>query len=358
MALPVLRALIARQQRGQYPAPHTLIIQPPVEAHVTREPDGDLIIAWERAARQAAVYCGTQPDAIPTDAPIAVVSNGREARITGLDPAIRHYFRLVFDDGAALTVAERFLPLAGGVNFRDIGGYLTDDGARVRWGLVYRSGGLADLTDDDMAYLERIGLRLACDLRTGREATANPDRLPPGVEYLPAPVLGDSETSFGPRKILLNLGRLDAIVTGSYTAVMLDQKAAVFGGWLRRLADPASVPAVIHCTAGKDRTGIAIALLLALLGVPEEVIVADYSLSNLYFEHFRETMAPYTDRLAQLRLDVSDVLPLLSADPRTMRASLAHLRARYGSVAAYLSGPAGLDAETLARIRAALLDRG
>jgi protein-tyrosine phosphatase len=253
-------------------------------------------------------------------------------------------------------VAERVLPLRGAPNFRDVGGYRTRDGRHVRWGKLFRAGALGQLTEDDLRYLEGAGLKTICDLRSAREVGDSPDRIWTGTAIHRLPVFGDKERGIGPRQVLFNLGRLDELVARSYTELMVDRKATVFGDWLRVLATPGTLPVVVHCSAGKDRTGLAVALVLAVLGVDEETIIADYSLSNAHFEPQQRMFEKYAAHMTQLGATFEDVLPLFTADPANLRGAFAHLRAKYGSLEAYLTGPAGVEAATLERLRELLAE--
>jgi len=253
---------------------------------------------------------------------------------------------------------DRILHLEGAVNFRDVGGYQTAAGRRVRRGLVFRSGALARLTDADLIALDAIGFKLVCDLRGDDEIAQEPDRLPqnPAPEYwhLPLTVQDDRRKRLG--ALVFNPAAVAPMLPEMYNHTMIDGNAKLYGGLLRRLADPTNLPTLIHCTAGKDRTGVAVALLLLALGVPDEVIVADYSLSNLYFESFFEYGKRIAHSLRWLGVRADDLKPLFLADPATLRTAIAHIRARYGSVEAYLRDAAGLDDDTLAALRANLLE--
>jgi protein-tyrosine phosphatase len=149
---------------------------------------------------------------------------------------------------------------------------------------------------------------------------------------------------------------LERFLLDGYTRVMLEQNARIFGEIFPRLANGDGLPAVIHCTAGKDRTGIVSALVLAALGVPEETIVADYSLSNHYHTHFRELIRGQMATLMNFGLTIDDVYPLTLAHPETMRAALRYIHDHYGDVQTYLKVRAGVDEETLTRLRETLLD--
>jgi protein-tyrosine phosphatase len=252
---------------------------------------------------------------------------------------------------------DRILSLEGAVNFRDLGGYKTADGRRLRRGLVYRSGSLGRLTDSDIVQMGEIGVKLVCDLRSIEELTDEPDRLSwqPAPAYAHLPLTVEDERRSRLRALLFDPASVPAMLPDMYTRIMLDNNANLFGDLLRRLTDPANLPTVIHCTAGKDRTGIAAALLLACLNVPDDVIAADYSLSNLYFQTFMAYGMRALHRLRWL-IRAENLQPLFVADPVNIQTALDHVRRKYGSVESYLRHAAGLSESELAALRANLLE--
>lgn len=262
---------------------------------------------------------------------------------------------LALPEPEALTT--RFVPLATAVNLRDIGGYPGLAGRRVRWGQVYRSGSLAALSPADVAALEALQLRWVCDLRTAREAEGAPDRLPadPTVRYEHRPAYVSAQTGERLRTLLFRRHELDAVMTEGYTR-LADRRAPVFGELLHDLADPARRPALVHCTAGKDRTGIVIAFLLHLLGVSEAVILADYALTNAHYDRLLHAAREDMRRMARIGITENEARPVMTANPAYLQGLFDHLRARYGSVDAYLYGPAGVTEALTARLRAELLD--
>jgi protein-tyrosine phosphatase len=251
---------------------------------------------------------------------------------------------------------ERIMKLDSVPNFRDIGGYKTADGRRVRWGLVYRSGTLSYVTPQEMETIAALGIKLVCDLRSAEEIAQDPDRTPPGAQYAHLPLVAESETMARLRALLFNKRKLPLMLIETYTRVMIDGNAALYGGILRRLADKENLPALVHCTAGKDRTGIATALLLLILGVPEEVVVADYTLSNHYYDSYLAYISDAIKPIRWLRVKPEDLKPLLLADARSMQAALDHLRTQYGSVELYLKRAAGVDDDIISRLKANLLE--
>ncbi|MCP4418124.1 MAG: tyrosine-protein phosphatase, partial [Chloroflexi bacterium] len=164
----------------QSPASFILPLIEPVQ--VFRGEDDLLHVQWQELTERTIIHVGTDPDDLSQMMPIVSVCGAREAVIVGLNTAVRHYFRLEFRGGAwngrSLLAAERILPLQKGINVRDAGGYHTQDGQMVRWGKLYRSGSMSRLTVADQAYLQRLGVRLVCDLRSVAEREKRPDKLP------------------------------------------------------------------------------------------------------------------------------------------------------------------------------------
>ena len=241
---------------------------------------------------------------------------------------------------------HRLIALEGCFNFRDIGGYPTTDGRRIRWRRLFRSDGLHALTERDVRHLrDDVSLAQIVDLRSTAELQSEGrGRLgeePIEFHHLP---LFDGDTTAAreqPRDITL----ADRYVLLAEFAA--DRIARVLG----TLAD-APGPAVFHCAAGKDRTGVISAVLLGLLGVPDEIIIADYAATQ-------EGLEAIVDRLMSLdgyRAMLSALPPdTMHADPATMETLLARMRERWGSIDGY-ARTAGLSADARARLRASLLE--
>lgn len=333
--------------------PESLVEWPPAEAWVERQ-DGVLRLRWTSHSPPAAVYAGPTPDVSGADTMAVTIDAAARCATVAPAPSLPHpFFALDFED-RRLVVAERTVALPGGVNFRDLGGYRTADGRAVRWGQVYRAGSLAELSDDDVAALGALGLRLVCDLRSPDEVARRPDRLPPGAAYDHRPIVGEVGRLRRVVTLYRKRHRVQELLEEVYR-VMLDQNSATFAAVLRLAADPANRPLVIHCTAGKDRTGLVAALLLLALGVPEETVVADYTLSNLAFEVLAGRMRPEMSRLYSFGFGEVQLRPFLLAEARTLRGALAYLRHRYGSLDWYFQR-AGLDDVVVERLRAELLE--
>jgi protein-tyrosine phosphatase len=220
---------------------------------------------------------------------------------------------------------SRSLEFDGCVNFRDLGGYRTVDGHRLGWRRLFRADGLSKLSDADHRRLTELGVVTVIDLRTVDEAKQRGrfpvDRVP--VRYFDLPL-----TDVLPTPEELPSWREASYVAGRY-AQMVAEGGPALGVAFEVLGSGDSLPAVFHCSAGKDRTGVLAALILAFLGVPDETIVGDYSLSAQAMVRLLERLkAEYPDAVEEVERFAPAVLQVV---PQTMEEFLASLRADYGS---------------------------
>lgn len=255
--------------------------------------------------------------------------------------------------------ASRRLPLDGAHNARDLGGYPSAQGGFVRWGVLYRSDALGDLSDEDVAYLARLGLHRVVDFRSQQEREREPDRLPFALPVAWLPIFGDALDPRALRDELLSgkarADEMAALLVQANRAFVTDF-SDVFAAFLRDLADPSNLPALFHCTAGKDRAGFAAALTLLAVGVPRDVAMSDYLLTNGYSEAATQRMLLVLRFVSFFRTDPDDVRPLFEARREYLQAAFDAIDQKYGSTERYLQAGLGLDDATLARLRANLLE--
>jgi protein-tyrosine phosphatase len=259
---------------------------------------------------------------------------------------------------AAHPPPERRLRLDGPVNFRDIGGYPAADGRSVRWGRVFRSDSLETLTPLDLARIDDLGIRLVCDLRRDEERLSGPSKVEGygqvRIEHLPIGGIAAETKDMAGRMLRGEIPEVSAAMMAEVYLTILELHPDSFGAVVRHAADAASLPMVVHCTAGKDRTGVASALLLAALGVDEETVAADYELSNEF--QARARVAVVRPQLDAAGIEFAKVEAYFMAPRAVIAATLNGLRERWGGVESYLTGPAGLTPETIDRLRVNLLD--
>lgn len=256
--------------------------------------------------------------------------------------------------------AERWLALEGSRNFRDLGGYQTTDGRAVRWGRMFRSGSLADLTDAGVEDLARLELGLVCDFRTDEERIKWPSRLPledePQVAHLAVKPVAESSL-----EALLLTGRIwetkeaqdispedtRRAMANIYRCYARDH-AAQYRVLLQSLAEAGDKPVLFHCAAGKDRTGFGAAVVLRALGVSMELILEDYLLTNRYIDAWLERRKgdPYPIHIRAV----------LGAHEDFLTAAFEAVDQEFGSFEVYLRDALAVTEERHAGLREALLE--
>ncbi|MGB3166521.1 MAG: tyrosine-protein phosphatase [Alteraurantiacibacter sp.] len=238
---------------------------------------------------------------------------------------------------------ERLVPLEGAGNFRDFGGYRAKDGGRVRRGMLYRSNRLSQLTQGDIAALEETGIATVFDLRSPRERETDPTAWQ-------ASHLAFHSWPPGHKRRLVDMAMEYPRDAGGARQLMLDFYAELprtlghaFGGILREIAS-GSVPCVIHCSAGKDRTGMAAALVLSAVGVAREDVLDDYAMTD--------RVAASEDDMARSLFVGKDgggraqgamhkafsaetIAVMRSARPEFLESAFAGIAREYGSLGAY-----------------------
>lgn len=234
---------------------------------------------------------------------------------------------------------ERHIPIPGVVNLRDVGGYPTRDGRRTRYGVLYRSASLHMLDDHGQSELLARGLRHVVDLRHDHEVSSSPNVFAGSmtVHYRNVSLLA----GLAPHRI--PIGAIPTLAE-MYREVLDCSQALVV-----RAVEPfaSGSPALVHCTAGKDRTGVIVALLLDLAGVDRATIVRDYALTDYYLEPVRDDFRAHARNHG---LDMVQYEHMISCRPEYMEDFLDHLYERYGNAESYLL-QAGMTPEQIAAIR-------
>ncbi|MFC7548557.1 tyrosine-protein phosphatase [Plantactinospora sp. GCM10030261] len=258
--------------------------------------------------------------------------------------------------------------LVGAPNARDLGGFTGYDGRRVRSGVLFRTPALGRLTDEDVAVLGGLGVACVLDLRGRPEIdAAPPDRLAgtprmvhvpvhdprhPVVTYVSAVLLGHDLDAYAALAAEGTPRAMGAI----YRWFVADERVrAGFATAARLAVDPANLPLLFHCTAGKDRTGWLAAILLTILGVDRTAIEADYLRTNELTESLREVILAALRR-RQPDLDEGAVRAVLEVRPEYLAAGYSEVDRVFGSFDAYLRRGLGLTDDELVAVRKNLLD--
>jgi protein-tyrosine phosphatase len=324
--------------------------------HVWREADGDYHIEWQ----------ASHPDTEVTVEPLTkggeLVAHYREepvsrAQWSGLAPRDRHFFRLSDQHGNEVVVSERRLGFQGTPNFRDFGGYRTADGRQVKWGYLFRSGQLNHLSEQDLELLGNLNLDLICDFRRIEEQESERSRLPerqPKVASLPI-IPGSNARFFEEAEGRKTAGRQtmhDFML--EVNRQFAEDQTDVYARMFREILALEDARFLVHCAAGKDRTGFAAALVLLALGVPRELVMQDYMLTARYFLPEQE-LERLRHKYQMEDMEVEAILPILEVHEDYLSRALESIGRNYKSVEAYLEEALGVGPAELAELRSRYL---
>jgi protein-tyrosine phosphatase len=243
----------------------------------------------------------------------------------------------------SIVVDGRHLPVTGTLNFRDIGGYPVAGGGTTAWRTLLRSDALHQLGPAGLDEISRLHLRSVLDLRVPEELDISPSPLGEfadrGVRHAHLSIVGADFSALPPE------------LPGVYSFIVEKRSAAV-GAAIKSLAQPGALPALVHCTAGKDRTGIVVAFTLSAIGVPDDYVAADYALSSMYLE------ADQTPVIGQIAANtgLGDQLTqaLMASPPELILQALELARGQAGSIEGYLTRN-GVTDDDLTALRSALV---
>lgn len=258
------------------------------------------------------------------------------------------------------------IAIPGTNNVRDLGGYPAADGRAVAPRTFYRSEVLAQPSGSEFtaiwdaahsAHYEALGVRTIIDLRSAHEVESTPSAwaLATGAEVIELPIAegGEgSDTHFFRRIMDGEMAGFDADDMARFYIEALERRSEVFAAAVRVLAVADHLPALVHCSAGKDRTGILVALVLEVLGTPREVVVQDYAQTGIFRPN---RVAAYAELLDQAGIAPDKVRALFETPAPAMETALTHLDEQYGGAAGYLRQAGGLDSTELDALRDNLL---
>ncbi len=328
--------------------------------HVERTEREDYLVTWRtrEPGQEVAIYMDVDPERYYSGGELGtplVSTTDEQALIRNPDKEVRHYFCLRSEQGETAIIAERRLSLREAPNFRDLGGYQTRDGRRLKWGKLFRSGKLSRLSDIDMQYVRRLGITLVCDFRQVVEQELEPTWLGEESANLLAslPIKPGSSTNFienlhdGIIAVEDAAGFMEAM-NRDFVASQLPRYAEMF-----QLLLAGDQQLLIHCASGKDRTGFGAALILDVLDVEESSIVDDYLLTNTYLpieQELQRLSGEFRDKTGAA-VPEHVLRPLLEVRPEYIKACFEEIRKRYESREHFFETALSLDKNMIEQLK-------
>lgn len=257
---------------------------------------------------------------------------------------------------------DRLVDFERVLNFRDFGGWETADGAMVARGKLWRSAAFSDASDADIARLNAMDMRFLVDLRRPEERRHEPNKWPGETTRVFVNDEGAEGVALPPHLVALLQSDLTPKSTYDYMMSLYEEipfdprLIKLYRDWFAELGEGGA--GVIHCAAGKDRTGIGCALTLIALGVDEETVFADYEFTNAAVDlekRMPKIQARMEERLGR-KLDSASLRPMLGVEVDYLRNALDAIEARYGSALAYMEQQLGVGARERAALQAKLLN--
>lgn len=323
--------------------------------HIWRESDGDYHIEWQASHPDTKV---TVEPLTPSGVVSAHYEQGvQHVCLSGLIATSRHYFRVRDQHGTEVLAAERKLGMQGTPNFRDFGGYTTVTGRRVKWGYLFRSGQLSNLSDQDLELLGSLQLDLVCDFRRQEEQESEPSRLPgsnpPRIASLPI-IPGSNSRFFEQAEGSMGDARAMFEFMLEINRDFAEAQTETYSRMFKEILSVENARFLVHCAAGKDRTGFAAAIILLALGVARDVVMRDYMLTGRFFQPHAEI-----DRLRQKyrmeHMDPQSILPMLEVHEDYLSRALLSIEETYASIEEYLEDALGVGPAEVAELQARYL---
>ena len=258
----------------------------------------------------------------------------------------------------------RKLPLKGAHNFRELGGYRTQDNKSVKWGILYRSDELHALTAEDINYLERLKLNTLIDFRSMGERENEPDPIlkETNIRLLPIDVLAESsseekdktqkeiqEELFSGERDLSNL----LVDANKDFATTFTPTYKIF---IDTLIENNGQPLVFHCSAGKDRAGFAAAIVLSILGVPRDIIIQDYLATNSYTKDEIDRTIEQINISSAFKVDTDNIRKVLEVEERYIQAAFDEIDKEWGSMELYFKNGLILSESEIEKIKSLYLE--
>lgn len=242
---------------------------------------------------------------------------------------------------------RRRVDLRGAYNFRDLGGYCTSEGKTTKWGIFFRSDNLSKLSRVDLKIIGKLNLQLIVDLRSKEERVSQPNRLPISNRMrIKNIAIADNSKSHNDLKQEIFYGKLGEIdlgemIVNAYRRAITDYRDEL-ELFFKILLNPSNYPVLVLCNAGKDRTGVVVALVLMALGVSKQTIMEDYMLSKVYLDPMIKRMTTKARLLSLFRADIFQLKKIMDTRVDYLNTTFKAIEQKYGSAESFLDS-LGMD---------------
>ncbi|CAA0089182.1 Tyrosine-protein phosphatase [Zhongshania aliphaticivorans] len=262
---------------------------------------------------------------------------------------------------AAQRELARKLHFDGMHNFRDIGGYQTHDNRQVRWGMVYRADKFSSLSEEDKTFIQNLGIAQISDFRSTEECRDSPHNLPQqvGIRVNSLPIAVDAAQI---ERITARLQQENATADDiahfliEANREMIERFTPVYKQWLQTLLNENNYPHAFHCTAGKDRTGLAAALLMQILGVRQEAILQDYLATNTYTAERVNHIVHFIHEQTMHQVNKEVIRTLFTVQAHYLGEAFTAIDEEYGNLENYIEVALGIGQIERLHLQALLLE--
>lgn len=283
------------------------------------------------------LLAGDKPDSIDFSKLLLIGEKAGIFNIESTNNTNRQYFIFKNDEGTIL-LSERHLPMEGGYNFRDLGGFKTKEGKYTKWGKLFRSDDLNHLTENDLNYLASIPMNTIVDFRSGQEIEKAPDKNPESLKKNISLSIEPGNISTYEQLFSLSEKEMEQFMMNLNVSLVTDSTIInKYKEFFALIQSDSDIPLMFHCSAGKDRTGMAAALILYALGVDEETIIDDYLASNYYL----------ADKYAPMKKQYPNMAALFEVRPNYIKAGLEQIKKDHISIDNYLKNVLEVDVDKM-----------
>ena len=322
---------------------------------VQEKSPGDYYLNWEPVFGERSISVSASTNPAPDAEKLLSKQAISHADFSGLSSGRRHYFHLEDTHGNQRTAATRNIALGGAVNFRDLGGYEIAGGRYTKWGAIFRSGHLSKLSRADQDYLSNLGIRTVCDFRREIEIKNEASLIPGSPQIHNVEIIPGARDPNHIQQLFAGTEEPEDVVDAMIEIMrtLITEAAPQYKKLFELLLEHNAGAFLMNCSAGKERTGVAVALVLMALGASRDTIRYDFMLSGKYYPIEKEVPRVFEKYDVKLRGDAGRrlVMPLLEARDAYIQVVFDEIDKRHHSDEAFIREVIGLGDGELRQLR-------